>query len=144
MVYLVRHAHAGSQKRWSGSDHDRPLSVRGQQQADGLVEALDEYPVARILTSPRVRCRDTVVPLGHLTEAARRAYCMADNRIAESSTWDEQLLLFLERSGYAVRVEIMRIDGIETRALGEQLGECEPCLISRLPLASDRDRADER
>ena len=65
MVYLVRHAHAGSQKRWSGSDHDRPLSVRGQQQADGLVEALGEYPVARILTSPRVRCRDTVVPLGH-------------------------------------------------------------------------------
>jgi phosphohistidine phosphatase SixA len=64
MVYLVRHAHAGSQKRWSGSDHDRPLSVRGLQQADGLVEALGEYPVARILTSPRVRCRDTVVPLG--------------------------------------------------------------------------------
>jgi phosphohistidine phosphatase SixA len=65
MVYLVRHAHAGSQKRWSGSDHDRPLSVRGQQQAEGLVEALGKYPVARILTSPRVRCRDTVVPLGH-------------------------------------------------------------------------------
>jgi 8-oxo-dGTP diphosphatase len=65
MVYLVRHAHAGSQKRWSGSDHDRPLSGRGQQQADGLVEVLGEYPVARILTSPRVRCHHTVVPLSH-------------------------------------------------------------------------------
>jgi phosphohistidine phosphatase SixA len=65
MVYLVRHAHAGSQKRWSGSDHDRPLSGRGQQQADGLVEVLGEYPVACILTSPRVRCHHTVVPLSH-------------------------------------------------------------------------------
>jgi phosphohistidine phosphatase SixA len=65
IVYLVRHAHAGSQKRWSGSDHDRPLSVRGQEQAEGLVQALRDYPVARILTSPTARCRDTVVPLGH-------------------------------------------------------------------------------
>jgi phosphohistidine phosphatase SixA len=65
MVYLVRHAHAGSQKRWPGPDHDRPLSVRGQEQADGLLEALRDLPVARILTSPTVRCRDTVVPLGH-------------------------------------------------------------------------------
>ena len=65
MVYLVRHAHAGSQKRWHGPDHQRPLSLRGQQQAAGLLEALRDHPVARILTSPTVRCRDTVVPLGH-------------------------------------------------------------------------------
>ena len=65
MVYLVRHAHAGSQKRWPGPDHDRPLSVRGQEQADGLLEALRDYPVAHILTSPTVRCRHTVVPLGN-------------------------------------------------------------------------------
>ena len=63
MVYLVRHAHAGSQKRWPGPDHDRPLLVRGQEQADGLLEALRDHPVARILSSPTVRCRDTVVPL---------------------------------------------------------------------------------
>jgi phosphohistidine phosphatase SixA len=65
MVYLVRHAHAGSQKRWPGPDHDRPLSVRGQEQAHGLLEALRDFPVDRILTSPTLRCRDTVVPLGH-------------------------------------------------------------------------------
>lgn len=65
MVYLVRHAHAGSQKRWSGSDHDRPLSVRGREQADGLAEALHDHSVARILSSPTVRCLHTVVPLSH-------------------------------------------------------------------------------
>jgi phosphohistidine phosphatase SixA len=65
MVYLVRHAHAGSQKRWPGPDHDRPLSVRGQEQADGLLGVLRDHPVARILASPAVRCQRTVVPLGH-------------------------------------------------------------------------------
>ena len=65
MVYLVRHAHAGTQKQWSGPDHDRPLTARGRAQADGLLEVLREQPVARILTSPTVRCRDTVVPLSH-------------------------------------------------------------------------------
>jgi phosphohistidine phosphatase SixA len=65
MVYLVRHAHAGTQKRWPGPDHDRPLSARGQEQAHGLLETLRDYPVDRILTSPTLRCWDTVVPLGH-------------------------------------------------------------------------------
>jgi 8-oxo-dGTP diphosphatase len=65
MVYLVRHAHAGSQKRWSGPDHDRPLSVCGKEQAEGLPEALRDHPVARILSSPTVRCLHTVIPLSH-------------------------------------------------------------------------------
>ena len=63
MVYIVRHAHAGSQKRWPGSDHDRPLSVCGERQAIGLLARLSGEPVARILSSPTVRCRRTVVPL---------------------------------------------------------------------------------
>jgi DNA modification methylase len=33
-----------------------------------------------------------VVPLGHLSEAERRAYVIADNRIAEDATWDDALL----------------------------------------------------
>ena len=65
MVYLVRHAHAGSQKRWSGPDHHRPLSARGKEQADGLLVTLGDHPVTRILSSPTVRCRHTVLSLSH-------------------------------------------------------------------------------
>ena len=65
MVYLVRHAHAGSQKQWPGPDRDRPLSVRGREQANGLVVTLAGHPVARILSSPTARCHDSVVPLSH-------------------------------------------------------------------------------
>jgi phosphohistidine phosphatase SixA len=65
MVYLLRHAHAGSQKRWPGPDHDRPLSLRGKEQAIGLLVTLRDEPVTRILASPAVRCRHTVLPLSH-------------------------------------------------------------------------------
>src|SRR4029077_15377990 len=33
-----------------------------------------------------------VVPLGHLTEQQRRAYIIADNKLAENAGWDEELL----------------------------------------------------
>ena len=64
-VYLLRHAHAGSQKRWPGPDQDRPLSLRGKEQADGLLVTLGDQPVTRVLSSPAVRCRHTVLPLSH-------------------------------------------------------------------------------
>src|SRR6187200_2800930 len=33
-----------------------------------------------------------VIELGHLTEAQRRAYILADNRLAEQAGWDKELL----------------------------------------------------
>ena len=63
MVYVVRHAHAGNKQHWPGPDNDRPLSVSGHQEAHGLLAHLRDYPVSRILTSPAVRCQQTVEPL---------------------------------------------------------------------------------
>ena len=60
---LVRHASAESREEWSGSDRLRPLDDRGRRQAEGLVAALAGYPVERILSSPSVRCTETVLPL---------------------------------------------------------------------------------
>jgi 8-oxo-dGTP diphosphatase len=66
MVYLVRHAHAGSKAEWDGPDHARPLSETGRRQAAGLVARLRRYPVHRILSSPADRCLQTVQPLAGL------------------------------------------------------------------------------
>jgi 8-oxo-dGTP diphosphatase len=62
-VYLVRHAKAGSRRDWEGPDAERPLSRKGRRQAEGLVHLLADRPVRRVLSSPYVRCVQTVEPL---------------------------------------------------------------------------------
>ena len=62
-LLLVRHGRAGHRTRWEGDDHDRPLSRRGVVQATGLVAQLRDYDVDRVLSSPYLRCVQTVEPL---------------------------------------------------------------------------------
>jgi broad specificity phosphatase PhoE len=63
MIYLLRHAHAGSKKAWRGPDDRRPLSAAGRREAAGLVPQYRDRPVATILSSPALRCQQTVQPL---------------------------------------------------------------------------------
>lgn len=63
VLLLVRHAAAGNRSDWQGDDVLRPLSARGQEQALALAASLSDRPIERILTSPYVRCRETVEPL---------------------------------------------------------------------------------
>jgi 8-oxo-dGTP diphosphatase len=63
MPYLVRHAHAGDKRAWLGPDAVRPLSTPGRREAHGLLTRLRDYPITRILSSPAVRCLQTVEPL---------------------------------------------------------------------------------
>ena len=87
-VVLVRHATAGDRSKWRGDDRLRPLDDRGRRQAAALPEALSGIPISRILTSPFVRCVQTVEPLaaalrleveeaGALAEGAARAEVLA-------------------------------------------------------------------
>jgi broad specificity phosphatase PhoE len=59
LVLLVRHGHAGAKRDWHGDDGFRPLDTTGLDQASALVPLL-----TRILSSPLVRCVQTVTPLG--------------------------------------------------------------------------------
>ena len=63
MVYLVRHAHAGTKAKWEGPDLARPLSAQGRKEALGLIERLRSFPLGRVLSSPAERCLQTVQPL---------------------------------------------------------------------------------
>ena len=63
ITFLVRHADAGVKGSWDGPDVERPLSAAGFHQAEGLVVRLEDYRVERILSSPTVRCLQTVQPL---------------------------------------------------------------------------------
>jgi phosphohistidine phosphatase SixA len=62
-MLLIRHARAGERAAWSGDDRRRPLDERGRKQSADLVEALSDYRLTRILSSPYNRCVQTVEPL---------------------------------------------------------------------------------
>ena len=62
-VFLVRHAKAGDREAWADDDRLRPLSGRGHLQARVLIELLRDATFDRILSSPYVRCMETVVPI---------------------------------------------------------------------------------
>ncbi len=61
-LLLVRHGHAGRRSAFEGDDRLRPLSRRGMAQAAALVPVLSDYRPRRILSSPHVRCLETVRP----------------------------------------------------------------------------------
>jgi phosphohistidine phosphatase SixA len=63
MRVLVRHADAGDKRDWTGPDAERPLSTEGWEQAVALVDLLAGLRIERLLTSPALRCRQTLEPL---------------------------------------------------------------------------------
>ena len=60
-LYLLRHAHAGDPAAWDGPDATRPLSEKGERQADRLGRYLSSVGFApdAIITSPKVRAART-------------------------------------------------------------------------------------
>ena len=62
-LYLVRHAKAGDRERWTEDDRLRPLTKKGRRQAEGLVQLFRRLEVTRIVSSPYLRCVQTVRPL---------------------------------------------------------------------------------
>jgi DNA modification methylase len=61
-----------------------------------------------------------VVPLDHLTEAQRRAYIIADNKLAENAGWDEVLL--------RTELEALKADTFNLDVLGFSATELEMLL----------------
>ncbi len=80
-VLLVRHAHAGDRHAWPAPDHLRPLSMKGIHQAEALVFALVGFPVERVVSSPYLRCTQTVEPLA----LVRGAPFQVDDALAEGN-----------------------------------------------------------
>ena len=76
---LLRHASAGHRFDWEHDDHLRPLDARGQSQTGDLVELLLPLGVRRVVSSPYVRCVQTVEPLA----AALGLPLEQDGRLAE-------------------------------------------------------------
>ena len=61
---LVRHAHAGERKKWSGDDALRPIDPDGQAEARrGWRVLLTLFDPARLIAATPLRCKQTLEPL---------------------------------------------------------------------------------
>jgi 8-oxo-dGTP diphosphatase len=95
---LVRHAKAGDRDAWHEDDRLRPLSRKGKLQAEALVGMLAGTPVDRVLSSPAVRCVQTVRPL-----ALERSVPIEEHdALAEGTSVDEALALVRGSAGAVV------------------------------------------
>ena len=97
-VFLVRHAKAGDRDAWVEDDMLRPLSKRGRAQAEGLVALFRNQPVDHIVSSPYVRCVQTVRPLG----IDRSVPVEEHDALAEGARTEDALALVRSRGGAVV------------------------------------------
>jgi len=92
-AYVVRHAKAGDREEWEGDDRLRPLTKSGRQQAEALAELLKNEPIDRILSSPYVRCLQTVEPL-----AARRKLPIEPRKDLEEGAGGESVIRLVQEA----------------------------------------------
>ena len=96
--YLVRHAKAGDRSKWTEDDRLRPLSKAGRRQAEALVRSFNGLRLDRILSSPFVRCEQTVRPLA----LDRGLRVEPVEELAEGAPLEGLLDLIVELDGQAV------------------------------------------
>ena len=65
-LFFVRHAAAGNRQRWTDPDHLRPLTPKGWRQSSALANRLVGEGVERLVSSPYLRCTQTLEPLGEI------------------------------------------------------------------------------
>jgi phosphohistidine phosphatase len=65
-LHLLRHAHAGEPAGWTGSDDERPLSAKGEHQAERLGRFLADvrFRPDAIVSSPKARAARTAEIVG--------------------------------------------------------------------------------
>ena len=88
-VFFVRHAKAGDRDDWRDDDTRRPLTKRGREQAERLADTFAALPPARLLSSPYVRCMETLEPTASRTGLTVEAVAA----LAEGHPWEDTLAL---------------------------------------------------
>jgi 8-oxo-dGTP diphosphatase len=91
-LYVVRHAKAGERRLWTGDDVDRPLSKKGWKQSELVGKRLAKLGPTKLVSSPYVRCIQTLEPLGKsIGEKVR-----VEQRLCEDEPFEPVLELLRE------------------------------------------------
>ena len=103
---------------------------------NGIIAGHGRVEAARLEGFKEVPC----VPAEHLTEAQKRAYILADNRMAEDAGWDEQMLReeleALEEMGFD-----LPLTGFDDKELGKLLGDEQEAEEDSFDLSEALERA---
>ena len=100
MVAVVRHGRAGDRGTWQRDDRLRPLDGKGQRQAMAIIDQLEPYGIERVVSSPYLRCLQTVLPLA----VAVGTEMTVDGRLAEGASGTGVRELLAELAGGPVAV----------------------------------------
>ena len=116
----------------------QPILVDGD---NGIIAGHGRLAAARKLELPKV----PVIELGHLTPAQKRAYVIADNRLALDAGWDDELLALelaeLSEAGYDLLLTGFDDDEL-AKMLGAEVEEVrrEVSRAGRRKLSANHDR----
>jgi broad specificity phosphatase PhoE len=94
-IYLLRHAKAGDRNQWRQDDWLRPLSRAGRSQARGIIDLLADAKFDRVLSSPYLRCVETVAPIA----GARRLAIEPDDALGEGGDLDSVFAIVRKHMG---------------------------------------------
>jgi phosphohistidine phosphatase SixA/8-oxo-dGTP pyrophosphatase MutT (NUDIX family) len=104
-LVLVRHAKARPRDSWKRDDQLRPLDARGRRRARALVPVLAAYGTTRLLSSPSVRCTETLTPYaGEIGTQVRLKSGLSEEGYAEDPTRAVRHLRRLIERGTAAAV----------------------------------------
>jgi 8-oxo-dGTP diphosphatase len=121
-LYIVRHADAGNRRAWTDDDDLRPLGKKGRRQAEAVAELLGRAHVTRLVSSPSVRCLQTLEPLAERIGLPIEP----DRRLAEGSRGDDAL---------ALAHEVVAVDDVGVLC---SHGDVIPDLLAELKAAGTR------
>ena len=97
-VIVLRHAQARTRNGWKADDLERPLTKPGETQAQKLAPLLRAYGVRNVLTSPALRCAQTVEAYARSVKALMEV----DDRLAEQTkprAVERSIMTLLDRKG---------------------------------------------
>lgn len=90
-IHLIRHAKAKNRLEWNEPDEARPLTKRGRREAEAVATRLADDPPGRLVSSPYLRCVQTLEPLA----AALGTPVETTDALAEGASGAEALALLL-------------------------------------------------
>ncbi|MDZ5619979.1 NUDIX hydrolase [Nocardioides bizhenqiangii] len=135
-IVVLRHARARSRNAWKTDDQLRPLLKAGAHESERVVPLLAAYDVTRVVSSPAIRCLQTVVPYAETTgweiETRRR---LAEEHattkgiekvVAELLEDDQGAVLCSHRP---VLPKIYGALGLRARQVGDELDPAEMLVV---------------